>query len=127
MKKIKYACTVLLPNLIIIIYLLCFNWAEAYDSNHFTIGTKIIVQIIGNILFGVFLFFICKESLCNKESNIAGKYILSIIIIPLIYLLAFIPVLNLSFIHFYVFDIIPYYIIFASIYIGISLYQKRKK
>jgi len=130
MNKIKYACTILLPNLIIILYLLFLNRAEDYASTHYTIYYKITVQIIGNIIFGVYILFVCKECYSNGQSNALSKYILGVIIMPLIYLISLLPALKLSVIYFYLLDSIPYYLIFASIYIGLliySVYQKRRK
>ena len=129
MSKIKYAGTMLLPNIFIVVYFIFYYKAQEYASVHFTIGYEIIIQIVGNIVFGLLLLFICIQSLCNHVSTSLSAYIMGVLILPLIYLISLIPVLNLPFVQFYVFDCMPYYFIFASIYIGlfIFLYLKRKK
>ncbi len=127
MNKIKLLCTVLLPNIIIVLYIMCFNWAQDYSSTHFTIGIRMLVEVIGNIVFGVFLFFVCKDGI-KKPSNSPVGYILGIIIMPLAFLLSYIPGLTVP-VQIYLYSSIPYYFIFASVYIGLivySVYMKRK-
>ncbi len=128
MNKIKLICTALLPNIIIILYIMCRNWAQDYSSTHYTIGNKILVQALGNIAFGVFLFLVCREGLKKPLDSPIG-YILGVIIMPLAFLLSYIPGLAMPTVQIYIFESIPYYFIFASVYIGLviySVYMRRK-
>lgn len=113
-------------NIIIVLYIMCFNWAQDYSSTHFTIGIRILVEVIGNIVFGVFLFFVCKDGI-KKPSNSPVGYILGIIIMPLAFLLSYIPGLAMPTVQIYIFESIPYYFIFASVYIGLVIYSVRRK
>lgn len=129
MNKIKLICTALLPNIIIILYIMCFNWAKDYSSTHFTMGNLILVQALGNIAFGVFLLFVCWEGF-KKPSNSPIGYIIGVIIMPLVFLLSYIPGLVMPTVQIYIFESISYYFIFASVYIGLiiySAYMKRRE
>jgi hypothetical protein len=127
MNKIKLLCTALLPNIIIVLYIICFKWAQDYSSTHFTIGNIILVQALGNIAFGVFLLFVCRNGFKKPLDSPVG-YILGVIIMPLAFLLSYIPGLTVP-VQIYLYSSIPYYFIFASVYIGLivySVYMKRK-
>lgn len=46
---------------------------------------------------------------------------------PLAFLLSYIPGLAMPTVQIYIFESIPYYFIFASVYIGLVIYSVRRK
>lgn len=127
MQIVKKLITVLLPSIIIIIYSVCFNWADHYASTHYDMSYKMLVSVLGNIVFGTFLFFVCKNGINSKKKDSPSIYVLAVIIIPLILLISVITALITPLFMSYAFNIIPHYFIFSSIYIGLFIYSLRKK
>lgn len=126
MDKIKSFCTVLVPNIFILLYAFCLELARNYSSRYFTMEYVFLVMILGNIIFAIIILYTCKNEFVSLRTGSRIQYILSVLIIPLLYLISFIPSIKLS-ISVYIFSSIPYYFIFASINIGLFIFSLTKK
>lgn len=126
MNKIKCIFTVLVPNIYILLYAYFLYLAQTYASSHYSAHYVFLVMILGNLVYGLILFFICKGSFNGSRSG-SLKFILGVLIIPLIYLLSIIPGIDLTIISAYIISSIPYYFIFAGIYIGLFVYSLNQK
>ncbi len=126
MNKIKCICTVLAPNLFIFVYAYLLYLAKDYSSRHYTMHNVFLVEILGNLAYGLILFFICKGSF-NGARQGSLKFILGVLIIPLIYLLSIIPGIELTIVSAYIISSLDHYFIFAGIYIGLIVYSLNNK
>jgi hypothetical protein len=130
MKKLKYLITAILPNILIILYVISLDSAEKYSNIHYSKVYEIVVLILGNIIIGTYLFYFCKDSMQSQIVASPSKYVLGVIIIPFLLLLSIITAFHTPMFMSYALTSIPQYFVFSSIYIGTFVYSvriKRKK
>lgn len=123
-KLILYFSTIIVPNIILVVYAICYNWAEKFAQVTFNQTYKFLVEILGNVLFGVFLLIICKYAFKNNiKIKYRSEFLLGIIIMPIIYVI-FKAVNSHSFL-FLSFSAISQYFIFVGVYVGLFVYKIR--
>jgi len=129
MNKVKNICTVLAPNLFIFLYAICMEMAEDYAGRSYETNYVFMVKILGGVILGILLFFVCKDGFDGSRPRSLIKYIIGILIIPLIFVITILFYTGYSIVFVWIVYYVNFYFIFASVYAALFVYSlaQRKK
>lgn len=122
-KKILTLLLILAPCAMLIVYTLFVNQANHYYNKTYHLTYLFIVQIVANIIIGIYLIYICKNTFKHGENiRFAIKYLLGIIIVVILFGLTFIPIIQWSGITYFLFNCFSEFSVIATVHIGLFIY-----
>lgn len=80
-STLRFLIILITASILLIMYAFCMNLVSDYTSRTYTIALYIAASIIGNGLFGVYLWFVCRNTLKTNMIKFPIEYLLSAILV----------------------------------------------
>lgn len=123
---LRYIVTLFAPSCMLILYVFCIRWADIYARRTFSQAIPPAVQLAGNIIIGIYLFFICKRTFISHDKRKSHiEYLLSILIVVLLFAMAYIPAINFGILNLFLLSCFPQFLVISTVSVALYIYERK--